>query len=88
MANHSSACANLWHDSDEVEYDGEDDIDREFRRCLLGMRRLPRHERRGAYRAALEWKRAALAAYRERKAWERYGRRKWRQAQIMRPSPC
>jgi hypothetical protein len=50
-----------------------------YRRKLAGLRYLPRSERPYALRAAREWRRSALRALREKRATERYARRKLRQ---------
>ncbi len=67
--------------------DGSDiDIDTIFRRKLLGLRLLPRRERAQAYRAAKEWRRAALKALREKRLSERHARYMLRQLTRIRPS--
>jgi hypothetical protein len=50
------------------------EIEATFRRRLGGLRRLPRHERSAALRAAREWRLFALKALREKRARERIGR--------------
>jgi hypothetical protein len=51
------------------------EIEAMFKRKLSGLRRLPRHARAHALRAAREWRLAALAALREKRARERHA--KW-----------
>jgi hypothetical protein len=60
--------------------DAEDDggaefqIDEEFRRMLLGARRLPRRDRRQALRAAFEHRQSALKVLHEKRLCERQAR--------------
>jgi hypothetical protein len=56
-----------------------------FRRRLTGLRRLPRHDRSHALRAAREWRRLALKALREKRAAERHARHRLRQLQTTAP---
>jgi hypothetical protein len=62
------------------EGDTEDDggaefqIDEEFRRTLLGARRMPRRDRRQALRAAFEHRQSALKALHEKRLYERQAR--------------
>jgi hypothetical protein len=62
------------------------DIDTIFKRKLMGLRLLPRRERAQAYRAAKEWRRAALKALREKRLIERQARYMLRQLTRIRPS--
>jgi hypothetical protein len=52
----------------------EMDIENEFRRKLMGLRRLRRRERAQALRAAREWRSFALNALREKRLRERQAR--------------
>jgi hypothetical protein len=45
-----------------------------FRRMIAGLRRLPRHQRAQALRAALEWLGSTMAALREKRAYTRHRR--------------
>jgi hypothetical protein len=57
------------------------EIEATFRRRLSGLRRLPRHERSAALRAAREWRLFALKALREKRVRERIARYAlWRQS--------
>jgi hypothetical protein len=62
------------------------DIDTIFKRKLMGLRLLPRRERAQAYRAAKEWRRAALKALREKRLNECHARYMLRQLKRIRPS--
>jgi hypothetical protein len=72
--------------ADPIDFDVFDDetsgaaaeIATVYRRKLAGLRYLPRSERPHALRAAREWRRSALRAIREKRATERYARRKLR----------
>jgi hypothetical protein len=56
------------------------EIEAAFRRKLMGLRRLPQHERAPALRAARQWRVAALRALREKRARDRHARYVlWRQ---------
>ena len=70
-----------------LEEDGsaEAEIEREFGGRLMGLRRLPRSQRGGALRAALEWRRDALAALREKRTRERQSR--YAASKLQRPAP-
>jgi hypothetical protein len=59
------------------------DIDTIFKRKLMGLRLLPRRERAQAYRAAEEWRRAALKALRKKRLSERHARYMLRQQMRM-----
>jgi hypothetical protein len=77
-------------DLPELEPLEEDDgavleINQLFRRRLAGLRRLPRHQRAGALRAARDWRRQALGALKERRAAERRARHLLRQ--LLKPAP-
>lgn len=55
-------------------------IEDEFRRMVVGARRLPRRDRRHALRAAFERRSLALQALQEERLWQRRGRiaqRQW-----------
>jgi hypothetical protein len=62
------------------------DIDTIFKRKLMGLRLLPRRERAQAYRAAKEWRRAALKALGEKRRCDRHARYMLRQLTRIRPS--
>jgi len=53
---------------------GEVEIKAIFREKLMALRRLPRHERPAALRAAREWFLMAMKAAREKRARDRYGK--------------
>jgi hypothetical protein len=56
-----------------------------FRQKLTGLRRLPRHERAHALRAAREWLLLALMTLREKRARDRHAKSMfW---QLQRPAP-
>jgi|HubBroStandDraft_1064217.scaffolds.fasta_scaffold472554_1 hypothetical protein len=61
------------------------EINQQFRRRLAGLRRLPRHQRADALRAARDWRRQALRALKERRAAERRARHLLRQ--LLKPAP-
>lgn len=61
------------------------EINQLFRRRLAGLRRLPRHQRTDALRAAREWRRQALRAVKQRRAAERHARHLLRQ--LLKPAP-
>jgi len=64
---------------------GETEIKAVFQGMLRCQRRLPRHERAAALRAAREWFLMAMKAAREKRARDRYGKyMQWR-LQIPRP---
>jgi hypothetical protein len=69
-------------DEDDAE---EIEIEQTFRRMLMSLRRLPRHQRAGALRAAREWRRTALKELREKRAREHRATRALQQFQ--RPAP-
>jgi len=50
------------------------EIETDFRRKLMGLRRRPWNERAAALRAAKEWRKSALKALREKRAGERHAR--------------
>jgi len=52
----------------------EAEIEAMYRTKFAGIRRLPRHQRPLARRAAREWRQSALRALREKRAGERYAR--------------
>lgn len=60
---------------DEQDDDGAAEIEAEFRRRIMGLRRLRPYERAGAVRAARNWKTLALRALREKRAANRSARR-------------
>lgn len=64
----------------EEELGAELAIEEEFKRRLLGLRRLSKHDRPHALRAARYWRALALRALRERRAELRYARRQLRRA--------
>ena len=51
------------------------EIESLYRRRLAGLRRLSRHERAAALRAARDWRRQAISALRERRAAMRHANR-------------
>lgn len=55
--------------STEEEDNPDVEIQLIFRRKIAGLRRLPRHQRAQALRAALEWLWSTLAALREKRAY-------------------
>jgi hypothetical protein len=61
------------------------EINQLFRRRLAGLRRLPRHQRADALRAARDWRRQSLRALKERRAAERRARHLLRQ--LLKPAP-
>ena len=61
------------------------EINQLFRRRLAGLRRLPRHQKADALRAAREWRRQALRAIKDRRAAERHARHLLRQ--LLKPAP-
>jgi hypothetical protein len=61
------------------------EINQLFRRRLAGLRRLPRHQKADALRAAREWRRQALRAVKDKRAAERHARRLLRQ--LLKPAP-
>jgi hypothetical protein len=67
------------HDSEEQE------IEQMFRAKLMDLRRLPRHLRGAALRAAREWRLDALKALRDKRARER--RARLAMAQGQQPAP-
>jgi hypothetical protein len=70
----------------EEAVDAELDIDREFRRKLASLRRLPARDRIHALRAAKDARRQALNALRERRRTARYAKHRARLEQ--KPAPC
>jgi hypothetical protein len=60
--------------STEEEDNPDVEIQLIFRRKIAGLRRLPRHQRAQALRAALEWLGSAMAALREKRAYTRHRR--------------
>jgi hypothetical protein len=70
-------------DSQDLEDDGAAEIEDEFRRRLLALRRMRPHERAAALRAAREWRSLGLKALRDRRARDRRARAAlwWRQQQ-------
>jgi hypothetical protein len=71
---------------DATDHDEADsEIEAAFKWRLIGLRRLPRHQRALALRAAREWRAQALKALKERRAIERSAR--YRLWQLSRPAP-
>ena len=64
---------------------GETEIKAMFQGKLMALRRLPRHERAAALRAAREWLLLAMKALREKHARDRYG--KYVQWRLQNPRP-
>ncbi len=62
------------------------EIAAEFQRRLVGLRRLPRHERAAALRLAREWRQLALKALREKRATARHAWRSLRWLQRLQPA--
>lgn len=75
-------------DGKDVEEDqgAEREIEGEFRRKLAGLRRLPRHERHHALRAAKDTRLHALRILREKRAWARHAQRALRRLQKLQPA--
>jgi hypothetical protein len=69
------------------EEDGEGEIEMMFRARLSALRRLPRHEKAAALRAAREWRTGAMKALREKRAARRLARHRLWQAQQPMPRP-
>jgi hypothetical protein len=57
-----------------------------FRQKIADLRRLPKHQKAQAHRAALEWLWSTMAALREKRAYARHRRRMVWQMKRMRPS--
>jgi hypothetical protein len=70
---------------DEIEVA---EIDAQFRRRLRGLRRLPRHQRASALRAAREERFMALRALRERRIQARAARSSFLRQQLQAPRPA
>jgi hypothetical protein len=58
----------------EEEDSPEFEVMKMFRRKIAGLRRLPKHQRAQAIRAALEWLSATMKALRDKRAYARHRR--------------
>jgi len=70
----------------EEDEGAELEIEDEFRRKLAGLRRLPRHERPHALRAAKDTRLHALRILREKRAWARRAQRTLRRLKRLQPA--